>query len=138
MPKKITIIRLRRPLDKTINSELQWLGSCLGLCSLRDKDKSCFRLFIELMKSTKQGKSLSSDQLASKLKLTRGTVIHHIHSLEDAGIVVYENRGYMLSDNNLKNLIRGIELDIKNTLDQMKTIADDIDDRLGVNRKLLR
>ena len=51
MPTKITIIRIRKPAQSNINKELQWLGSSLGLFGLRDKDKSCFRIFIELIKS---------------------------------------------------------------------------------------
>ena len=48
---RITIINVRKPALRTINDELQWLGSSLGLFNLRDKDKSCFRIFIELLKN---------------------------------------------------------------------------------------
>ena len=50
---RITIIRMRRPETPSLNEELQWFGSSLGLFNLRDKDKSCFRIFIELLKATK-------------------------------------------------------------------------------------
>jgi hypothetical protein len=43
---KITIVNVRRPSERNINHELQWLGTSLGLFNLRDKDKSCFRLFL--------------------------------------------------------------------------------------------
>src|SRR3990167_11073730 len=78
---KITIISLRRPLEKTINQELQWFGNSLGLFNLRDKDKSCFRVFIELLKAAKANMPLTSDELAYRLNLSRGTVIHHINKL---------------------------------------------------------
>jgi len=54
---KITIISMNRPAQKNINQELQWFGSSLGLFNLRDKDKSTFRVFIELLKATKSGVS---------------------------------------------------------------------------------
>ncbi|MBT4825053.1 HTH domain-containing protein [Candidatus Woesearchaeota archaeon] len=133
MPTKITIIRVRKPVQGNINHELQWLGSSLGLFGLRDKDKSCFRLFIELIKSTKKGKALSSDDLANKLHLSRGTVVHHLHKLQNSGIIVSENKGYLLRVNRLKNLILEIEKDMKRTLDDMKEMADEIDKKLGGN-----
>jgi len=130
MATRITIIKIRRPQHSNINHELQWLGSSLGLFGLRDKDKSCFRLFIELIKNTKQGKSMTSDQLANKLKLSRGTVVHHLHKLQDSGIVVNEEKGYLLRVNMLKILISEIEKDTRRTLEDMKEIADEIDKKL--------
>ncbi|MFH1439141.1 MAG: helix-turn-helix domain-containing protein [Candidatus Woesearchaeota archaeon] len=131
MPTKITIIRIRKPAQSNINNELQWLGSSLGLFGLRDKDKSCFRIFIELIKSTKLSKGMTSDELADRLKLSRGTVVHHLHKLRDSGIVVFEERGYMLRVNKLRNLINEIEKDMKRSLDDIKEMADEIDKKLG-------
>ena len=131
MPTKITIIRIRKPSQSNINHELQWLGSSLGLFGLRDKDKSCFRIFIELIRAAKQGKILKSDELAESLKLSRGTVVHHLHKLKNSGIVIGEEKGYMLRVNKLKTLINEIEKDMKRTLDDMKEIAEEIDKRIG-------
>ena len=61
---KITIVSIKKPSQRNINQELQWLGSSLGLFNMRDKDKSCFRVFIELLKSAKSGHPLSSDEIA--------------------------------------------------------------------------
>ncbi|MBL7055078.1 winged helix-turn-helix transcriptional regulator [Candidatus Woesearchaeota archaeon] len=129
---KITIINLRKPTANNINQELQWLGNSLGLFNLRDKDKSCFRIFIELLKTAKKKQALSSDELAYKLNLSRGTVIHHINKLIDAGIVVeYKNR-YLLRVDNLSSLIEEVEKDIKRTCENLKAIAKEIDTRLGL------
>ncbi len=128
---RITIISTRRPVQTNINQELQWLGSSLGLFGMRDKDKSCFRMFIELIKATKQGKALTSDELAFKLNLSRGTVVHHLHRLTDSGIVVFEGKGYMLRVNKLGLLINEIEKDLKRALEDMRIIADEIDKKIG-------
>src|SRR3989338_4339773 len=89
---RITIVHLSKPSHQTINDELQWLGSSLGLFNQRDKDKSCFRIFIELLKDAKQLENnirgLSSEEMASRLALTRATVIHHLNRLQECGIVV--------------------------------------------------
>lgn len=127
---RITITRFHKPATKNINEELQWLGNSLGLFNLRDKDKSCFRIFIELLKTTKQGTPLTSDQLAEKLQLTRGTVVHHIHKLNESGIVVQEKSGYRLRVENLSRLIDEIENDLTDACKELREIADEIDRKL--------
>jgi len=129
---KITIVRTRKPSEKNINQELQWFGNSLGLFNLRDKDKSCFRVFIELLKAAKAKMPLSSDELAYRLNLTRGTVIHHINKLMDAGIVIYDGKRYMLRVDNLKDLVDEVEKDIERTCSDLKNIAKEIDERLGL------
>jgi predicted transcriptional regulator len=129
---RITIIKVRKPAEHTINQQLQWLGTSLGLFNLRDKNKSCFRIFIELLKSTKAGKPLTSDEIADDLKLSRGTVIHHINNLMDAGLVIHERNRYMLRVDNLSELINELEKDINRTLDDLRDAAENIDSRLNL------
>jgi predicted transcriptional regulator len=127
---KITIINIRKPAQKNINYELQWLGSSLGLFNLRDKDKSCFRIFIELVKNAKKS-PVSSDELAYRLGLSRGTVVHHLHKLLDSGIVIEAHKGYVLRVNNLTELVDEVEKDLRRTCDDLKRMAEDIDKNLG-------
>ena len=129
---RITIIEIRKPVQKNINHELQWLGSSLGLFNMRDKDKSCFRIFIELIKTAKTNSSLSSDELAYKLGLSRGTVVHHLHKLLDSGIVVPTKNGYILRVNSLGDLIDEMEKDFSRTVSELKKIAEEIDKGLGL------
>ncbi len=125
-------MNIRKPVQKNVNQELQWLGSSLGLFNLRDKDKSCFRVFIELIKNAKRGMPLSSDELAYRLGLSRGTVIHHIHRLLDSGIVVQANKGYILRVDSLRELIDEVEKDLRRTCDDLRSMAEEIDKSLGL------
>lgn len=129
--RRITIYNIKKPKEVTLNEKLQWIGLSLGLFSPRDRDKSCFRIFIELLKSSKKQESLSSDELAYKLNLSRGTVIHHIHNLEDAGIVISTKGKYHLKVENLKSLIDEVERDIHLTLKELRVISQAIDDELN-------
>lgn len=129
---RITIINVRKPAQRDINQELQWLGSSLGLFNLRDKDKSCFRVFIELIKNAKIARPLSSDEIAFRLNLSRGTVVHHIHKLLDSGIVIQAERGYVLRVGNLRELIDEVERDLRRTCDELKEMAEEIDKSLGL------
>jgi len=129
---RVTIIRFRKPLKKDVNEELQWFGSSLGLFNLRDRNSSCFRIFIELVKSSRKKKPLSSDELAYKTGLSRGTIIHHLNKLIGSGIVVNEKSRYILRVENLKVLVDEIEKDIKRACSDLKEIAKNIDEELGL------
>ena len=129
---RVTIIRFRKPIKKDVNEELQWFGSSLGLFNLRDRNSSCFRVFIELVKSSRKKKPLSSDELAYKTGLSRGTVIHHLNRLMGSGIVVNEKNKYILRVENLKVLVEEIEKDIKRACSDLKEIAKNIDEELGL------
>jgi len=129
---KITIIRHKRPVHPDINEELQWFGNSLGLFNLRDKDKSMFRIFIELLKNSKRENPLSSDDIADRLHLTRGTVIHHINKLRDSGIVISEKNKYMLRVDNLEILINEIKKDADRVCNDLREVAKDIDKWLGL------
>ena len=86
MRRHITIVQLPPPRGHNINFELQWLGNSLGLFGERDKDKSCFRVFITLVKEGRR-RPLTSDMIASQLQLSRGTVVHHINHLMSSGMI---------------------------------------------------
>ncbi len=128
---RITIIKIRRPA-KNVNDELQWFGNSIGLFNMRDKDKSMFRIFIELLKSTRAKQYLTSDEIADKLQLSRGTVIHHINKLMAAGLVVNERNRYLLRVDNLEALVDEIKADISRTMDDLKKVAEEIDKTLGL------
>jgi predicted transcriptional regulator len=124
---RITIITSKKPSTTNINDEIRWLGGSLGLFNIRDKDSSCFRIFIELLKNSKNNEGLSSDEIALKSKLTRGTVVHHLNKLIESGIVIsYKNR-YQLREQNLKILVDELKKDINRTMEDLKKIAENID-----------
>ena len=127
---KITIIRMSKP-ERNLNQELQWLGTSLGLFNLRDKDKSCFRIFVELVKATKQKKAISSDELAFTLGLSRGTVVHHLNKLMQAGIVISDGYRYTLRMDNLQLLIEELKRDVERSIEDLRDVARDIDNSLG-------
>ena len=129
---RITIIRSTRPEKTDINKELQWLGGSLGLFNLRDKDKSCFRIFIALIQSAKDNRKLTSDEIASRTKLTRGTVVHHLNHLMESGMVVSEKNKYVLRMDSLKEVIDQLKKDADEAWDKLMEVAKDIDDKLGL------
>ncbi len=126
---KVTIWKLRRSSSDDVNQELQWLGSSLGLFGLRDRNSSCFRVFITLVKHSQA--PLRSDDIALQLHLSRGTVVHHLAKLMDAGIILQEHSGYILREQSLKRLIALLERDVDDVLRELEEVARDVDEKLG-------
>lgn len=125
--KSITIISTHRPSENSPNEELRWFAQSLGLFGIRDRDKSCFRLFIELLKATKRGEVLSSDDLAERSKLSRGTVVHHLNRLMELSIVVQERKRYMLRDQNLARLLDVLHQDMESAFSNLRIAAVELD-----------
>tara|TARA_Y100000310_G_C20638368_1_gene792477 strand:- start:1492 stop:1896 length:405 start_codon:yes stop_codon:yes gene_type:complete len=129
---KITIINVRRPEHQTVNQDLLYFGSALGLFGLRDKDKSCYRVFVELLKAAKQKQGLTSDELAYNLQLTRGTVVYHLNKLMEAGIALHNRGKYFLREENLEIVVEEMKKDLATSMENLQAIAKDIDGWMGI------
>jgi len=128
MIKRVTVVKLRRIPEGNVNADLQWLGNSLGLFGLRDRDSSCFRIFITLVKRSDD--PLTSDEIAERLNLSRGTVVHHLIKLMDSGIVVREKEGYLLRESSLLRLIDDLKRDTEFVFAELKEVAKEIDERI--------
>ncbi len=128
---RITVIQTRRPPRATLNEELQWFAHALGLFGERDRDRSCFRLFLELLKATRLGEALSSEELAAACDLSRGTVVHHLNALMERGFVVQEGRRYLLRSPYLERMVDDIARDFERAAQELRRAAHEIDTILG-------
>ncbi|MFH2021583.1 MAG: winged helix-turn-helix domain-containing protein [archaeon] len=127
---KITITRMRKPREENLNDELQWFFQSLGIFGNRDKNKSCFRTVIVLLRSLRHDEGLTSDEISEKVSLSRGTVIHHLHNLIGSGLVVNDRNRYMLRVDNLKELVDEVEQDIYKTMTELRKVAEEMDKKL--------
>ncbi len=130
MAKRIVVVKIRKKHHNNVNEDLRWMGNSLGLFGIRDKDSSCFRMFIVLLKN--RDKTISSDEIAEKLGLTRGTVVHHLNKLMNAGVVVREKGGYILRENSMQGVIRDMQRDMELMFGELKRAAKEIDEKLGM------
>ncbi len=130
MAYRVTLVRIRKTQGGNLNQELQWLGNSLGLFNLRDRDSSCFRVFITLVRAANQDKPLTSDEIAERLHLSRGTVVHHLHRLMESGIVVKEKEGYLLRESSIERLIKDIHQDMEMMFSELSDAARQIDESL--------
>ncbi|USN45345.1 MAG: helix-turn-helix transcriptional regulator [Candidatus Woesearchaeota archaeon] len=130
---RITLIRTERPRERNINELLQWFGGSIGLFNQRDKDKSCFRIFITLLRHRKKSRDgLTSDEIAYATGLTRGTIIHHLNKLLESRLVETQNSRYFLKVRTLKLLVKSLQQETEQALKDLSSIADIIDEQLGL------
>ena len=127
---RVTIIRVKKPEKKDVNEELRWFSQSLGLFGARDKEKSCFRVFLELIKVSKRGRGLTSDELAERSNLTRGTVIHHLTTLAEQGLITKAGNKYMLKGD-LEEIISEIQKEIGNVFRDLREAAEELDRALS-------
>ena len=110
------------------DEELQWISNSLGLFnSDRDREKSCYRVFVELVR---EKKPLKSDDIALTSRLSRGTVVFHLNKLIDSGLVINENKKYQLKEKKLSSIIRKIRKDLLAHLKEVEEIAKDFERKL--------
>ncbi len=132
--RKVTLAKIKKPSENNINKDLQWFSKSLGLFNDRDKESSCFRVFVELIKISRKGISISSDELAFKLNLTRATVIYHLKRLIESGFVLSDNNKYSLRTSNLEELTIEIGKDVFRILEDIKSAAEKLDEELGLKK----
>lgn len=130
--KRITIIRTRKPSEGDLNEKLQWFGGTLGLFGSRDKDKSCFRIFIVLLRNMKDEGAISSDDIADRTGLSRGTVVHHLNKLMKSGIVTSEKSGYQVKVDRLEELVDVLKSEVERSFKNLKDVAEELDNNLGL------
>lgn len=127
---RITVIKTTRPDMQNINDLLQWFGGSLGLFNQRDKDRSCFRVFIVLLKAGKKSKGVSSEEIAELTVLSRGTVVYHLNKLIEAGLVREQSKKYYLEAETLEKLIEKLRGDVEQAFSTLSDIGREIDGKL--------
>ncbi len=127
---RVTIINVEFPARADINAELQWFGGALGLFGERDKDSSCFRIFVSLVRASRKDAALSSDEIAAQTLLSRGTVVHHLNKLQNAGLVTQQNLRYHLVGNSVSDALQNLQREINEAFTVLDAVAKDIDQKL--------
>jgi predicted transcriptional regulator len=129
---RIVIRRIEPPFERNAERELEWLCQSLGIVPV-NKDKATMDIFKLIVKSTEEGKGISSTELAEKISLSRGAVIHHLNNLQLAGLVVKQGRYYFARSRSMTRTVQEVEEDIKRIFARMEETAREIDRAFGMS-----
>jgi predicted transcriptional regulator len=133
--KQFIIRKLREPTEKQLDKDIEWICNSFGFITPRDQDKTAFIILKALIKSAKENKGLTSEELAELVEPTIGSVIYHLKKLMKAGLVVKLDSTYELRMKSLLATIEEIEKEISLTLADIKQIAEDIDNKVGLEHR---
>ena len=132
MSQQIFIKKIRSPAPGSLDDDIDYLCKSLGYFSRRDKQDTAGKIFRLLVKEACEPENcLTSDEIAEKLSLTRGAIVHHLNSFISAGIVIKEHNRYRLRSASLQKSVEEIRSDIDRIMQQMIKIAVEIDEKLG-------
>ena len=120
--KRITISIEPIPESNT-NEQLHWISQALGLFNERDKEKSCHRIFVELIKAKKDNKQVNSQDLADRSHLSRATVLHHLDKLIESNIVMEKDHEFELIDSNLNAIILRLKKEMNDFMVEMEKMS---------------
>ena len=126
------ILDVRIPSTVDYNQDVEWICRSFGFLEARDKRKTAARIFKLLLEAAREGKGLSSDELAAKIGLTRGTVVHHLNKMIKGGLVIYHEGQYKLRGRSLRSTLGEIERDINRVFENLYKVAVSIDETLGL------
>lgn len=133
--KQFVIRKLREPTEKQLDKDIEWICNSFGFITLRDQDKTAFNILKALIKAAKESKGLTSEELTELVEPTIGSVIYHLKKLMKAGLVVKLDSTYELRMNSLLTTIEEIEKEISLTLEDIKKVAEDIDNKVGLEHR---
>ena len=133
MSQQITIKKILSPSPGNLDEDINYLCKSFGYFTERDKQNTAGKIFRLLVKEAcETDRYLSSDEIAEKLNLTRGAIVHHLNNFISSGIVIKEHNRYRLRSVSLQKSMEEIRADIDRIMNQMIKIAKEIDDKLGL------
>ena len=121
---------IRRLKVHEMNDDFEWFCYSIGLVSPRDKEKTSIKIFNTLLNAAAHGRSLTTDEIAKEVGVTRGTVIHHLNRMIELGLIIQRGGKYMLRVNNLEELVDEIERDIQSTIKIIRKISEGLDRKI--------
>jgi len=127
---KILAIRTLPTIE--YEKDLQWICRSLGFLEPRDKKRTAYKIFKALVESARYNKGLSSDNLAERLHLTRGTMVHHLNKMIKSGLVIYHEGQYKLRGRSLESTLREVQRDVNRIFEDIYKVAETIDQTLGL------
>ena len=133
--KQFIVKKLREPTEKDLDRDIEWVCNSFGFITPRDQDKTAFKILKALIKSAKEGKGLTSEELEKLVEPTIGSVIYHLKKLMKAGLVVKLDATYELRMKSLLTTIDEIQKDMDMTLTDIKKVAEDIDNKIGLEHR---
>ncbi len=122
---------MRRPRTGEYEPNLEWICRTFGYLESRDKHHTAYSILKALVEAAVQDGGFSSEELAEKLSVTRGTVIHHLNRMMKNGLVIFHESKYKLRERSLRNTFEEVRRDLNRVFMNLSEVATIVDNTLS-------
>jgi predicted transcriptional regulator len=134
--RRIAVQDLRPPAKSDEGGDIEWLCRSLNLFTKNDTEKSAYKVFRIIVRSSIEGKPKTSTEIAEELSLARGTVLFHMKKFASSGLVEQASgRKYILRESCLEDTLDDMMRDMEKMFSRMKRVAAEIDKEMGFEKR---
>lgn len=126
------LLDIRKLSTVNVEEDLKWICRSFGFFESRDKKRTAYRIFKAIVEAARHNGGLSSDELAEKLALSRGTMIHHLNKMIKSGLVIHHEGQYKMRGRNLKSTIEEIQRDLNRIFEDLENVSETVDEALDL------
>lgn len=135
MVQQIVLRYLEKPHVKSLEDDLLWLCDSFGFSSGRDTENTATRIVFSLLDKLSNDEMTSSEALADDLEIKISRVNHHLRNLNDSGLLYRKKRLVYLRGGSLKAAVKEMRKDSERIFDELESIAEEIDLRIGIKNR---
>jgi predicted transcriptional regulator len=129
---RYSICDIPTPLTTDKDSDVDWICKCFGFTEPRDKNKTAAKIFAALVEAIKEKGSISSDELAEKVGVTRAAVVHHLNRMMGSGLVVRRHGSYQLRMQGVESTVVEVQRDILRVFENLRKVSREIDEAMNI------
>ncbi|HII93349.1 MAG TPA: ArsR family transcriptional regulator [Methanosarcina sp.] len=135
MVQQIILRYLEKPHVKSLEDDLLWLCDSFGFSSGRDTENTATRIVFSLLDRLSNDEITSSEALAEDLQMKISRVNHHLRNLNDSGLLYRKKRLIYLRGGSMKAAVKEMRKDSERIFDELESIAEEIDLRVGIKNR---
>ena len=135
MVQQIILRYLEKPHEQSLEDDLLWLCDSFGFSSGRDTENTATRVVFSLLDKLSNDEITSSESLAEDLEIKISRVNHHLRNLNDSGLLYRKKRLVYLRGGSLKAAVKEMRKDSERIFDELESIAEEIDLRIGIKNR---
>jgi len=135
MVQQIILKYLEKPHVKSLEDDILWLCDSFGFSSGRDTENTATRIVFTLLDRLSNEQITSSESLAEDLEIKISRVNHHLRNLNDSGLLYRKKRLVYLRGGSLKAAVKEMRKDSERIFDELESIAEEIDLRIGIKNR---
>jgi len=135
MVQQIILKNLEKPRIRSLEDDLYWFCESFGFSSGRDLEKTATQIIFSMLERISRDKSVSSEGLANDLEIKVSRVNHHLRNLRDSGLLYREKGQIYFRGGSLKAAVLEMRKDSERILDELESIAGEIDALMGIQNR---